>query len=119
MAGRDSGPENRKHPRFSVRAPIYVALGGEVVRKTIHVDARDISTGGLSFETSRELPLEAEAQVVLARAGDESADLAIRGRVVWTRRDPETGRYLVGVRFTDFDGLTPEQLAARIDELST
>jgi c-di-GMP-binding flagellar brake protein YcgR len=119
MAGTDGGPENRKHARFSVRAPIYVALGGEVVRKTVHVEARDVSRGGLSFETGRDLPLGADAQIVLAHAGDEDAALAIRGRIVWTRLVPEAGRYLVGIEFTDFDGLSAEELASRIDELSS
>lgn len=118
MPGEPVRPENRKHPRFSVRAPIYVALGGEVVRKTVHVESRNISEGGLSFETGRELTIDAEAQVVIARAGPDDADLAIRGRVVWTRLVPETGRYVVGVEFTDFDGAAPEALAARIDELA-
>ena len=119
MAATDTGPDNRKDRRFSLRVPIYVAIGGEVVRKTVNLESRDVSAGGLSFETSRDVPLDAEAQVVLSRAGEGATALAIRGRVVWTRQIPESGRYLVGVKFTDFDGLTREDLAARIEELAS
>jgi len=119
MAETDTGPENRRDRRFSLRVPIYVSIGGEVVRKTVHLESRDISAGGLSFETGRDVPLDAEAQVVLARAGEGATPLAIRGRVVWTRQIPESGRYLVGVRFSDFDGLTREELAARIEQLAS
>lgn len=119
MAATDTGPENRRDRRFSLRVPIYVAIGDEVVRKTVHIESRDISAGGLSFETGRDVPLQAETQVVLARAGDGVAPLAIRGRIVWTRRIPESGRFLVGVKFDDFEGLTREELAARIEELAS
>ena len=119
MAAADTRPENRRDRRFSLRVPIYVAIGDEVVRKTVHLESRDVSAGGLSFETGRDVPLDAEAQVVLARAGEGATPLAIRGRVAWTRQIPESGRYVVGIRFSDFDGLTREDLAARIEELAS
>jgi c-di-GMP-binding flagellar brake protein YcgR len=115
MADPDTRPERRKDPRFTARVPIYLAIGGEVVRKTVHLESRDVSAGGLSFETGREIPLDAEAQVVLAHAGEEKGAVAIHGRVVWTRLLPETGRYVVGVRFTDLDGLTPDSLRDLIE----
>ncbi|HYN01340.1 MAG TPA: PilZ domain-containing protein [Vicinamibacteria bacterium] len=107
--------DNRKHRRFSLRVPIYVAAADGVVRKTIHIESRDISAGGVSFETGRELPLEAESQVAVSRLGDVSAPVLVRGRVAWTKALPEAGRYLVGVEFTDFDGLTREELVARME----
>jgi c-di-GMP-binding flagellar brake protein YcgR len=119
MADEEARPEKRQHRRFSLRVPIYLAMGDEVVRKTVHLESRDVSAGGLSFETGRDVPLDSDAQVILARAGAGESALAIRGRVVWTRRVPETGRYIVGVRFTDFDGLTREELAARVEALAS
>jgi c-di-GMP-binding flagellar brake protein YcgR len=119
MAEQDAGPDNRRDRRFSIRVPIYVALGGEVVRKTVHLESRDVSAGGISFETSRELPLQAESQVVLARMGVDDGAVSIRGRVVWTRAIEATGRYLVGVQFTEYGGLSREELAARIEELAS
>jgi c-di-GMP-binding flagellar brake protein YcgR len=109
------GVDNRKEPRVSLRVPIYIVSADGVVRKTIPLESRDISAGGLSFETGREPPLEAESQVVVSRLGDVSAPILIRGRVAWTKALPETGRYLVGVQFTDFDGLTREELVARME----
>jgi c-di-GMP-binding flagellar brake protein YcgR len=110
MAEEDTRPERRKGPRFTARVPIYLAIGGEVVRKTVHLESRDVSAGGISFETGRDIPLDAEAQVVIPRAAENTNAVAIRGRVAWSRLLPETGRYLVGVRFTDLDGLTREEL---------
>jgi c-di-GMP-binding flagellar brake protein YcgR len=110
MADEDTRPERRRGPRFAARVPIYLETGGEVVRKTVHLESHDVSAGGLSFETGRDIPLDAEAQVVIPHAAKDRSAVAIRGRVAWTRLLPETGRYRVGVRFTDLDGLTREEL---------
>ncbi len=106
MAEEETSPENRRDPRFAIRVPIYVALGGEIVRKTVHLESRDVSAGGISFETSRELPLAAETQVVLAHLGEDGPPVSIRGRIVWTRAIEGAGRYRVGVQFTHYDGLS-------------
>jgi c-di-GMP-binding flagellar brake protein YcgR len=113
---RDSGtPDHRKDPRVSIRVPIYVAVAGSVVRKTIRLESRDVSAGGLSFETGRELPLEAESQLLLERLDDLSCSICIRGRVVWRTEIPGTGRFRVGVEFTDFEGVTREELVAKME----
>jgi c-di-GMP-binding flagellar brake protein YcgR len=117
MSEPESRPEKRKDRRFSIRVPIYVALDHDVVRKTIHIESRDVSAGGVSFETGRELPLAADTQLVLGPLGSSPA-VTIRGRVVWTRQIPETGRYLVGVQFTDYEGLSRQELAARVEALA-
>ena len=45
--------------------------------------------------------------------------MSIRGRIVWTRAIEGAGRYRVGVQFTHYDGLTREDLAARIEALAS
>jgi c-di-GMP-binding flagellar brake protein YcgR len=118
MAATDTGPENRRDRRYAIRVPIYVELGREIVHKKIPLESRDISAGGLSFESSREMPLAAETQIVLARLGDGKGPAAIRGHIVWTRALPETRRHLVGVKFTEYEGVTREDLAARIEAVA-
>ena len=115
MAEEDARPESRRHRRFFIRVPLYISIEGTVVRRTVHLESRDVSAGGMSFETGRDVPLAAESQVVLASMGEERSTVSIRGRVVWTRPIPETGRFCVGVMFTDFDGLSREELASRIE----
>jgi c-di-GMP-binding flagellar brake protein YcgR len=107
--------EKRKEPRIAIRVPLYVAADDGVVRKTIHLESRDVSAGGLSFETGREVPLEAESQIVLSRLGDLSGAILVRGRVAWKQEIAGTGRYRVGVEFTDFDGLSREELVAKME----
>ncbi len=110
------GVERRRDHRFSLRVPIYIDVEKGVVRKIIHLRSRDISAGGLSFETARELQLEAEAQVIFSGVGDLPGRYVIRGRVVWKKLLPDTGRYLFGVQFTGFDGASREELLARMEE---
>jgi len=118
MGGTDSGPENRRDRRYAIRVPIYVALGKEIVHKRIPLESRDVSAGGLSFETSRLMPLAADTQIVLARLGDDGGAAAIRGHVVWTRALPDRRRHLVGVRFVEYEGVSREDLAARIEAVA-
>lgn len=118
MGGTEPGPDNRRDRRYAIRVPIYVALGREIVHKKIALESRDVSAGGLSFETSRQMPLAADTQIVLARLGDDGGAAAIRGHVVWTRALPGTRRHLVGVKFTEYEGVAREDLAARIEAVA-
>jgi hypothetical protein len=118
MGGTAPGPDNRQDRRYAIRVPIYVALGQEIVRKRIPLESRDVSAGGLSFETSRAMPLGAHTQIVLARLGDDGGPAAIRGDVVWTRAIPDRKRHLVGVKFAEYEGVSRESLAARIEEVA-
>ncbi len=107
--------EGRRHVRFVVHVPIYIGDGEAIVRKTVRLVSRDISEGGLSFETSRELPLDATSRVVISSLGDIPGPILIRGRVAWKRPQVANGRYLVGVEFTDFENVTRDRLLAEIE----
>jgi c-di-GMP-binding flagellar brake protein YcgR len=112
----DADPEERRrHPRLQARVPIYIHLGSEVFQKMVPLETENVSVGGLAFETSRELPVEAESLVVVARLGDMPASARIEGRVAYCRRNEASGRYTVGIRFTAFEGVTSEQLAAYLE----
>ena len=62
-----TGAERRQHPRKPTRFPLYVALAGELYHKTVEVQARDLSNGGLAFDTRTTLPHGARATVMLGR----------------------------------------------------
>lgn len=107
--------EGRRHVRFVAHVPIYIADGGGLVRKTVRLVSRDISEGGLSFETGHQLPLDATSRVVISSLGDIPGPILILGRVAWRRSQPSGGRYLVGIEFTEFENVSRERLLAEID----
>jgi c-di-GMP-binding flagellar brake protein YcgR len=110
-----SPEEKRQHRRYPVKVPLFISIGGGIYRKTVRLESRDISTGGLSFETGREVPVDAESRVVVARIGDIGEPALIQGRVAHIRQDPQSGRFTVGIEFTGFDNVTPEELQRRIE----
>jgi len=107
--------DRRKHERIAAKVPLYVVMGGEIFQKMIELETRNISAGGLAFETHREIPLEAESLVMVSRLGDLPPTAQIQGRVVRCHHDAERDVYVVGVTFTKFEGVTPEELNARIE----
>lgn len=107
--------EKRHYQRYPVRVPLFIAADDELFHKTVHLESRDVSAGGLSFETGKELPLSAESRVVLARLGDIVEPVVIEGRVARVTRDEATGRYVIGVEFTRFVNITREQLLERLE----
>jgi c-di-GMP-binding flagellar brake protein YcgR len=116
MSGSDSATSNkRQHRRFPVRVPLFISIAGEVYRKTVRLESRDISAGGLSFETGREVPLSSESRVVVARLGDLEDPALIEGRVAHVQLDEVTGRYVVGIEFTRFTNVSSEELVERLE----
>ena len=107
--------ERRKHERLPIRVPLYVVIGAEIFQKMIDLETANVSEGGLAFETHREIPAEAESLVMVSRLGDLPPSAQIHGRVAYCRHDPARGVYMVGIDFTSFQGVTREELNARID----
>ena len=107
--------DKRQHRRFPIRVPLFISVDGEVYRKTVRLESRDVSAGGLSFETGREVPLSAESRVVVARLGDIQDPALIEGRVAHVAFDEASGRYVVGVQFTKFVNVSPEELRERLE----
>lgn|GEM_PF-1699758 len=115
MPGSGGPLERRKHERLVVRVPLYVVVEGEIFQKMVEMESNNVSVGGLSFETRREIPLDAEALVMVSRLGDLPPSAQIKARIVYCRPNAATGAFLVGLKFTEFVGVTPEQLLARIE----
>lgn len=113
--GRTRGLEDRRYERFRIKVPVYVALEGGTFRKTIPLQSRDVSGGGLSFETSRKIPLNAKSRVVVSKLGEVADPAMIYGRVAHRSKDPKTGRYTIGIEFIEFVNVTREELLAHIE----
>jgi hypothetical protein len=111
----DGGAERRQHERVPLRLPLYVVIGSEIFQKMVEIETANLSRGGLAFETHREIPLEAESLVMVSRLGDLPPSAQIQGRVAYCRHDPGKGVYVVGISFTEFQGVTATDLAARIE----
>lgn len=107
--------EHRRYPRHSLRLPLYVTTEAGVLRKTVALESRDVSAGGVAFETGQKIPLAAEAKLVLSKLGDLPESALIRGRVARLTPDPATGRIIVGVEFSEFVSVTREELLDRIE----
>jgi c-di-GMP-binding flagellar brake protein YcgR len=111
----DGDQDKRRYDRVKLRVPLYISMEGQLFHKKIHLQSKDVSAGGVSFETSRGIPLEAESRVVVSDLGDMTPPTFIRGRVAHLKQDPATGRYTVGIEFLEFVNTTREELLARIE----
>jgi hypothetical protein len=110
-----SSPEDRRqHVRVPVRVPLYVELPGGIFQKHVAIEARDISMGGLSFNTSRRIPEGSEARLMVARLGDLPDMAQIEARILHVRLASDGQSYTVGVAFTRLVGVTAEELITRL-----
>jgi c-di-GMP-binding flagellar brake protein YcgR len=107
--------DRRRHERISVRLPLYVALADEIMHKWVEIESQNVSMGGLFFQTRREIPLQAESRIMVSRLGGLPDSAQIEAKIVHCRKDAATGGYLIGVMFTGWVGVTPEELRARIE----
>ena len=105
-----SNDELRQHPRRPGRFPLYVALQGELYHKMVTVEARDISAGGLAFETRTSLPKDAKTTVMLGKLEGLPGTAHIEARVVHSEPLPGSDSFAVGVRFVRFVDITAEEL---------
>ena len=104
--GRDPSIDDRKFARLRIKVPVYIDIDGGTFRKTIHLESRDVSGGGLAFETSRKIPLNAKSKVVVSKLGEVAEPALIHGRVAHRSKDPVTGRYMIGLDFVEFVNVT-------------
>jgi c-di-GMP-binding flagellar brake protein YcgR len=111
--------DKRREVRLPLRVPLYVMAADGVLHKNVKLESRDVSSGGLRFETSRSLPLEAESNVVISQLGDLPGPVLIRGRVAWVKPLEASGRFLVGIEFVEFEGVTREELLAKLQQWSS
>ena len=108
--------ERRQHERFKIRVPLYIELPGGIFQKNVAIESRDISLGGLAFETTRKVPEGAQARIMVARLGGLPDMAQIEARVIRCQRSPDGQSTTVGVVFTKLVGVTAEQLVERLTE---
>jgi len=109
-----TGASRRRFERIPVRVKLLVTVGEGVYEKSVPLECRDISGGGLSFETATRLPVEADSRIVVGRLGNMPEGARIHGRVAYRDEDEATGRYTVGVEFEEFVNTTRDALIERI-----
>jgi hypothetical protein len=109
------GQERRQHERFKVRVPLYIELPGGIFQKNVAIESRDISVGGLAFETTRKVPEGAQARIMVARLGGLPDMAQIEARVIRCQPAPDGKSTTVGVVFTKLVGVTAEELITRIE----
>jgi hypothetical protein len=109
-----SGEERREHTRHPTRLPLYVALSGELYQKTVAVEAKDVSNGGLAFETKTALPLEAQATLMLGKLDGLPSTAHIEARIVHCQPHADGESFTIGVKFVRLVDVTLEELVARV-----
>jgi hypothetical protein len=107
--------DRRRHERIRVRVPLYIELAGEIFQKNVSIEALDVSKGGLSFETTRQIPEGAEARIMIARLGGLPAMAQIEARVIHCEATADGRSILVGVQFVHLVGVTAEELISRLE----
>jgi hypothetical protein len=112
------GDERRQHPRRPARFPLYVALEGELYHKMVSVEAKDLSSGGLAFQTKTALPRDARTTLMLGKLVGLPATAHIEARVVHCQPDANGEDFIVGIEFVRFVDVTPEDLLARVTAAS-
>jgi c-di-GMP-binding flagellar brake protein YcgR len=107
----------RKHPRYPVNVPLFVSIANSVVRKWVQIETRDVSQGGLCFETGAELPLRSRARIMVGRLGGGLPDSAqIKARIAYRQRVDDSGRYRVGIEFEQLVDVTQKQLERWLED---
>lgn len=92
MSGSSDQP--RAVPRYVANPPIQAGFGDQ------RVALLNLSVAGAMLLHQEPLTVGHEAALQMQLSTDES--LALYGEILWTRAHRATGRYLSGVRFTEW-----------------
>ena len=99
-----------------MRVPLFITVGGgRLYEKAVSIESRDISGGGLCFETRSKIPLSAQSKIIMGRLGNLPGSALIEGRIVYRRKQQDSDRYTVGVEFVEFVNTTREEVLQHID----
>jgi c-di-GMP-binding flagellar brake protein YcgR len=107
--------QERKFHRYGLKVPLFISVRSGVFRRSVDLQSEDVSAGGLAFETSQRIPLEANTRIEISSLGDLPVGTRIEGRVVYRKKSPESGRYRIGVAFDRFVNVDPVELHARLE----
>lgn len=105
----------RRHERVPISIPVYIAIQGRVLAKKIQLESFDVSGGGISFQSDKRIPVQANSRILVSKLGNLPPSAHIVGRVVYRWKNPNTGRYSIGVEFEKFVNVTQQELLQRIE----
>lgn len=108
----------RAHERFRATVPLFVSYGQRVYQKRVELETKNVSQGGLAFETSQKIPMEAKTRVLVSGLGDLPPDARIEGKIAYRVKNEATGKYAVGVTFTRFVNVDRDALLRGIERWS-
>jgi hypothetical protein len=100
----------RRFLRHPLRVPLYISVKGGVFQRFIDLESKNLSEGGLAFETGKRIPLEANSRVEVSVVEGLPPSARIEGRVVYRQKHPDSGRYTIGVAFERFVNVEREEL---------
>ena len=109
---------DRAHPRFKATVPLFVSYGHRVYQRQVALESRNVSLGGLAFETSHKIPMDATTRVLVSQFGDLPEDARIEGRIAYRAKNEATGKYAIGIAFTKFVNVEREQLLRHMEQWS-
>jgi pimeloyl-ACP methyl ester carboxylesterase len=92
------GRDRRKHKRFKLRFPVNLREIGDTCYPAATLD---VSKQGLLIESSRQLRVDREVEII-AILNEDGQRIASRGRVVWMEREETGSDYRFGIEL--FDG---------------
>ena len=108
--------KQRRWMRLESRASIHYRIGSEDTFKAGL--ARDISEGGIKFETNRWIPLQTILWLVI-QLPLQVKSLKTKAEVVSAREAETNGSYEIGARFLDIRERTRSRIACYIDEITS
>ena len=116
MSDEPRGSEQRRYRRtiqhFNVLCRVLGVGGSEYV-----VEVRDLSAGGTRLHSYHEIPEEARVAIEFKRPEIE-LDSTMHGNVIWSRRNPLTDEYDLGVRFSETESFAAEKLFDKVTALA-
>jgi hypothetical protein len=105
----------RRFPRYPVKVPLHILVEGGLFRRFVDLHSKDLSEGGLAFETSKRIPLAANTRVEVSVLSGLPPQSRIEGHVVYRRKNPATGKYTIGVAFDRFVNVEREEICDLIE----
>ncbi len=98
--------------KFKIIFPVKTELSDVITS----VETHNISSTGLLFENTEELPIDAELEIFLDLPGIPAEMIKFRGKVVRIEK-LITGRFDIGVRFSDISSEQKAQINSRIERM--
>ncbi|HHV65659.1 MAG TPA: pilus assembly protein PilZ [Peptococcaceae bacterium] len=104
--------QRRKYVRIPLTRPLKYRVFREQGNEDEKIGAmKDLSGGGLRFQTKEELPLQTKLTV---RANMDTKELEIPGLVIRTTKDEETDLYNISIQFLDISEKTRDEIISYV-----